>query len=89
MASLPFDAKEELADMAEQVFLPQIPADRFPYLHEAAAKLVAAGYDPAAEFEVGLGLILDVLEGLRRGRSAPHALARNIATTNAPKPPNS
>jgi AcrR family transcriptional regulator len=89
VATLPFDTKEQLADMAEQVFIPQIPADRFPYLHAAAAELVAAHYDPAAELEVGLGLILDALEGLRSGRSAPHALARNIAATNAPKPPNS
>ncbi len=89
VATLPFDTKEQLADMAEQVFMPQIPADRFPYLHEAAAELVAAGYDPAAEFEAGLDLILDALEGLRSGRSAPHALARNIAATNVPKPPNS
>jgi hypothetical protein len=50
---------------------------------------VAAVYVPAAEFEVGIGLILDALEGLRSGRNAPHALARNIAATNAPKPPNS
>jgi AcrR family transcriptional regulator len=71
VATLPFDTKEELADMAEQVFLPQIPADRYPYLHEAAAELVAAGYDPAAEFEVGLDLILDALETLRTQRNAP------------------
>jgi AcrR family transcriptional regulator len=65
VATLPFETKEELADMAAQVFLPQIPADRFPYLHEAAAELVAPGYDPAAEFEVGLDLILDALEERR------------------------
>ena len=71
VATLPFDTKEELADMTEQVFLPQIPADRFPYLREAAAELVAAGYDPATEFEVGLDLVLEALEGLRTGRAAP------------------
>jgi AcrR family transcriptional regulator len=71
VATLPFDTKEQLADMAEQVFMPQIPADRFPFLHEAAAELVAAGYDPASEFEVGLGLILDALEGLRSGHGVP------------------
>jgi AcrR family transcriptional regulator len=65
VATLPFDAKEELADMADQVFLPQIPADRYPYLNEAAAELLASGYDPANEFEVGLDLVLHALDGLR------------------------
>ncbi len=65
VATLPFDTKDELAAMAEQVFLPQIPADRYPHLNEAAAELVASGYDPATEFEVGLDLLLDALEGLR------------------------
>jgi len=70
VATLPFDTKEQLADLAEQVFMPQIPADRFPYLHEAAAELVGAGYVPAAEFEVGLGLVLEALEALHAGRIA-------------------
>ena len=65
VATLPFDTQEELAAMTEQVFLPQIPADRYPHLNEAAAELVASGYDPDTEFEVGLDLILDALEGLR------------------------
>ncbi len=65
VATLTFDTQEELADMADQVFLPQIPADRYPYLSEAAAELLASGYDPANEFEVGLELVLDALEGLR------------------------
>ena len=32
--------------MAEDVYLPQLPPDEFPYLNESAAALVAAGYDP-------------------------------------------
>ena len=64
-ASLPFDTADELADMAEDVFLPQLPPDEFPYLNESAAVLVADGYDPAEEFIFGLDLVLAALEPLR------------------------
>ena len=64
-ASLPFDTADELADMIEDVFLPQLPSEEFPYLNESAAELVAAGYDPAEEFIFGLDLVLDALEHLR------------------------
>ncbi len=64
-ASLPFDTAGELADMAEDVFLPQLPPDEFPYLSESAAALFAAGYDPAEEFIFGLDLVLAALEPLR------------------------
>jgi AcrR family transcriptional regulator len=64
-ATLPFDTADELADMAEEVFLPQIPPDEFPYLNESAAVLVADGYDPAEEFTFGLDLVLAALESLR------------------------
>ena len=64
-ASLPFDTADEFADMAEDVFLPQLSPDEFPYLNESAAALVAAGYDPAEEFIFGLDLVLAALEPLR------------------------
>ncbi|GGB92177.1 TetR family transcriptional regulator [Cellulomonas carbonis] len=64
-ASLPFDTADEFSDMAEGVYLPQLPADEFPYLNESAAGLVAAGYDPAGEFLFGLDLVLAALEPLR------------------------
>jgi len=64
-ASLPFGTADELAEMAEGVFLPQLPADEFPYLNESAAGLVAAGYDPGQEFAFGLDLVLTALEPLR------------------------
>ncbi|MDZ7708303.1 MAG: TetR/AcrR family transcriptional regulator [Trueperaceae bacterium] len=64
-ASLPFDTVDEFADMAEDVYLPQLPPDQFPYLNESAAALIAAGYDPAEEFIFGLDLILAALEPLR------------------------
>jgi hypothetical protein len=64
-ASLPFDTADELANMTEDVYLPQLPTDAFPYLNESAADLVAAGYDPPEEFAFGLDLILAALERLR------------------------
>lgn len=64
-ASLPFDTAGMFADMAEGVYLPQLPPDEFPYLNESAAALVAAGYDPAEEFLFGLDLVLAALEPLR------------------------
>lgn len=62
---LPFDTPDEFAGMAEDVYLPQLPLNEFPYLNESAAALVAAGYDPAEEFMFGLDLVLDALEPLR------------------------
>ena len=64
-SSLPFDTADEFADTTEDVFLPQLPPDQFPYLNESAAALVAAGYDPADEFIFGLDLVLAALEPLR------------------------
>ena len=64
-SSLPFDSADEFADMAADVFLPQLPPDQFPFLNESAAALVAAGYDPAEEFVFGLDLVLAGLERLR------------------------
>ena len=65
VASLPFDTADELAEMTENVYLPQLRPDEFPYLNESAAALVAAGYDPAEELTFGLDLILAALEDLR------------------------
>lgn len=64
-ASLPFADAEELAGMTEDVFLPQIPPEQYPYLNETAAALMDAGYDPAEEYTFGLDLILDALELVR------------------------
>jgi hypothetical protein len=64
-SSLPFDTADELADMAEDVYLPQLPPDEFPYLNESAAALAAAGFDPAEQFTFGLDLVLAALEPLR------------------------
>ena len=64
-SSLPFETADELADMTEDVYLPQLPPDEFPYLNESAVALVAAGYDPTEEFAFGLDLVLAALEPLR------------------------
>lgn len=63
--SLPFSSAEGLAEMTETVYLPQLPPEQFPYLHESAVALAAADYDPADEFIFGLDLILAALETLR------------------------
>lgn len=55
--------------MTESVYLPQLPADQFPYLRESAEGLMAEGYDPKAEFLFGLDLILAALEPLRASDS--------------------
>lgn len=63
--SLPFDTPNEFTENVEEIFLPQLPPDEFPYLNESAAGLIAAGYNPAEEFDFGLELILTALEPLR------------------------
>jgi AcrR family transcriptional regulator len=68
-ASLPFDTAAEFADMGKAVYMPQLPPDQYPHLNEAAATLLAAGYDPADEFAFGLDLILGSLEALAAARS--------------------
>jgi len=55
----------ELADMVEDVYLSQLRPEEVPYLNKSAAALVAAGYDPAEEFILGLDLVLAALEPLR------------------------
>lgn len=65
-ATLPFSDADELTEMAEEVFLPQLPPEQYPYLNEAATELVQGDYDPADEFAYGLDLILDALDRDRR-----------------------
>lgn len=64
-ASLPFDTAEELADMADDVHMPLLPPEQYPYLNETAGTLLAAGYDHTTEFTYGLDVILEALERLR------------------------
>jgi AcrR family transcriptional regulator len=65
LVSMPFDSREELVDMAA-TFIPQIPADKYPYVIEHANEhLEQPDPDEPSEFEFGLDLILDGLERLR------------------------
>ncbi|MCB1338004.1 MAG: TetR/AcrR family transcriptional regulator C-terminal domain-containing protein [Maritimibacter sp.] len=66
LATLPFADADELKDMTEEVFLPQLPPEEYPYLNESATELMQSGYDPADEFAYGLDLILDALDRERR-----------------------
>lgn len=70
-ASLPFAGSDGLADMTQEVFLPQLPPEKYPYLNESAAALTRSGYDPTDEFIYGLNLILDALERDRLSESSP------------------
>jgi AcrR family transcriptional regulator len=63
--SMPFDTREELVDLAEDV-LREIPTDEYPYFIEHAEQhLAPSSPDGTTEFEFGLDLILDGLERLR------------------------
>ena len=42
-----------------------MPEGEYPYLGEMMGHALQPGYSYAREFEVGLGLILDALEGIR------------------------
>ena len=63
--SMPFDTREELVALAEDV-LRGIPGDEYPYFVEHAEQhLAPSSGDGKTEFEFGLDLILDGLERLR------------------------
>ena len=65
--SLPFERPEEVSEVIElqREHVPDMTEYR--YLAEVATEMAKAGYDFAVEFEIGLDLILDGLEGLRAG----------------------
>ena len=62
-ATLPFHTAEETAQVA-QMILAQFPRDEYPHLAELTIEYVLQpGYDYGNEFEFGLDLILDGLDG--------------------------
>jgi AcrR family transcriptional regulator len=69
--NLPFSTSEEAARIGEMMIQQfQDLADQIPYSFEVVAGYVAkGGYDPTAEFEFGLDLILDALERFRDERA--------------------
>jgi AcrR family transcriptional regulator len=64
--NLPSGSPAEASDATEH-FLSRLPPDAYPYLADAAAHIMSSGLDFAAEFELGLDLLLDALEAWRMG----------------------
>lgn len=62
---LPFESHEQTEQVAE-VMLEHLPEDEYPLLRETILEYVTKGnWEHADEFEFGLDLILDGLDGLR------------------------
>jgi AcrR family transcriptional regulator len=65
--SLSIGTSERTAPAAEQM-LEQAEIGDYPHLAEVAAEAMALGYDVDREFEFGLDLVLDALDGIRHRR---------------------
>jgi AcrR family transcriptional regulator len=64
--NFPLDPSE-YAPAAKQ-FLPLIPVERFPYLRGMSEEVIAGRHDGLHQLELGLDLLLDGLETMRRSR---------------------
>ncbi len=65
-------AGEGTAEESAEAILSAIPADEFPYLAEVITDfMLTVGYDESADFDFGLGLILDGLERARDSARRP------------------
>lgn len=63
--NLPFKTSDDAAGVAE-IMTASMPTNDYPYMTEIAVQhVLQPGYSYAAEFEIGLDLILDGLERLR------------------------
>lgn len=62
-----FPVAPEGFQQAASEHLPDISAESYPFLHEAARQIAQADYDGRTNFEFGLDLILDGLEAWRAG----------------------
>jgi AcrR family transcriptional regulator len=62
--NFPLDPSEYASAAAG--FLPMIPADRFPGLHGMSQEVIAGRHDGMHHLELGLDLLIDGLERLRR-----------------------
>lgn len=58
---------EEYASAAAS-YLPMLPAETYPYMHELSRHVADGSYDGAHDFGFGLELILDGLEGMMDDR---------------------
>jgi AcrR family transcriptional regulator len=61
--SLPFSSADELAEVGAEMLAGADP-DAYPHLARVSAELLAAGFDYADEFEVGLDLVLGAIRSL-------------------------
>lgn len=69
--AFPFEGPVELKDMAGTL-VEAMPEGAYPHLVRFTREhVLQPGYDFAREFEVGLELVLDGLEGRRRGQGGP------------------
>ena len=65
-------AGEGTAEESAEAILSAIPANEFPYLAEVITDfMLTVGYDESADFDFGLGLILDGLERARDSARLP------------------
>jgi len=62
--TIPFETPEESAEAAKATVGER--GDEYPYLAEVVVELAKKGYDYTEEFEFGLDLVLDGLEGFRK-----------------------
>jgi AcrR family transcriptional regulator len=69
--SLPFGSADEMAEVGAEMLAGADP-DAYPNLARVTTELLAAGFDYADEFEIGLDLVLDAIRRLKpsppRGR---------------------
>lgn len=64
---LPFNTAGEAAEVAATM-MAQMPPGAFPYLTEIAVEhVLKPGYSYSNEYEIGLDIVLEGLEGLRDG----------------------
>jgi hypothetical protein len=74
-ASLPINGPETVGEVAESMMLPHLMAD-YPHLLEfTTGHVLQPGYDFGLEFDHGLDLVLDALEGRVSRRKRPRATA--------------
>lgn len=55
----------ETTTQATEQFLAELPGEEYPHLAEVAAHVMRSGLDFSREFELGLDLLLEALEGWR------------------------
>lgn len=65
--NLPFDESSDLGEVVEEL-MPGLPVDDYPHLVELTTEhILQPDYRYGAEFDYGIGLVLDALEAAARG----------------------